>query len=255
MKQSSKIWDATSYDSKLSFVSELGKSILEHLQPQKGKKVLDLGCGTGDLAAAIHAQGADVLGIDLSGTMIQRAREKYPSLLFQVANAETFRTAEQFDAVFSNAALHWIRQPEKVIETIWLALRPGGRLVAEFGGHGNIQQICKAIARALERRGIDAAKRNPWYFPTIGGYSALLENQGFRVTYAYHFDRPTPLKDGERGIVHWLDMFASAFFIDFTVEERSAAYEEIAADLRGSLFRDGEWVADYSRLQVIAYKA
>ncbi|HZG14517.1 MAG TPA: methyltransferase domain-containing protein [Candidatus Bathyarchaeia archaeon] len=254
MSQLDKIWDATTYDNKLSFVSELGKNILELLNVQKGEKVLDLGCGTGDLAHSIHDHGAIVSGIDFSEAMIQQARQKYPALSFDVADAQTYRTSEQYDAVFSNAALHWMKQPEKAIETTWLALRAGGRFVAEFGGKGNIQSVYQAIVHYFARRGMDAAARNPWFFPTIGEYGHLLEQQGFRITYARHFDRPILLAGGEQSIIHWLNIFAAPFFTDWSDQDKSQAMEEIAADLETSLYKDGQWIVDYSRIQIIAYK-
>jgi len=254
MSQSDKIWIATTYDNKLSFVSELGKKILELLNVQKGEKVLDLGCGTGDLAHFIHDLGAIVYGIDFSEAMIQQARQKYPDLSFDVADVHTYRTSEQYDAVFSNAALHWMKQPEKAIESSWLALRAGGRFVAEFGGKRNIQSVYQAILHTFARRGLNSAERNPWYFPTIGEYSHLLEQQGFRITYARHFDRPTPLAGGEESIIHWLNIFAAPFFTDWNDQDKHQAMEEIAADLKTSLWKDGQWIVDYSRIQIIAYK-
>ncbi|WP_134683188.1 class I SAM-dependent methyltransferase [Brevibacillus migulae] len=254
MSQSDKMWDATTYDNKLSFVSELGKNIFELLEVQKGEKVLDLGCGTGDLAAIIQDRGAFVHGIDMSESMIQQARQKYPSHTFSVADAQTFSTPEQYDAVFSNAALHWMKQPEQTIASIWMTLRSGGRFVAEFGGKGNIHAVYQAVVHFFERHGMDAVERNPWYFPTIGEYSGLLEGQGFRVTYARHFDRPTPLAGGEQAIIHWLNVFAAPFFTDCTAQEKSQAFEEIASALEASLYREGQWIVDYSRVQFIAYK-
>jgi trans-aconitate methyltransferase len=247
-------WDATHYDNKLSFVSALGKSMLELLAPQSGERILDVGCGTGDLASEIAAAGAEPVGIDLSAEMIERARQKYPSIRFDVANAETFRTTERYDAVFSNAALHWMKRPADVIESIWLALRPGGRFVAEFGGKGNVEGIVEAIAKVLHGKGILAEERNPWYFPSIGEYSALLEKQGFRVVIAIHFDRPTPLGDGERGLENWLDAFAGNFFYDLSEAEKRKAYQEIADILKPRMYAENGWIADYSRIRVVARK-
>ncbi|NGQ94693.1 methyltransferase domain-containing protein [Brevibacillus sp. SYP-B805] len=247
-------WDATLYDTKLSFVSELGKSMISLLDPQKGERILDIGCGTGDLAAQIALSGAIPTGIDLSADMIDRARQKYPALRFEVADAQTYRTDERYDAVFSNAALHWMKQPASVIQSVWLALRPGGRFVAEFGGKSNIGSILDAIAQVLTQRGIDAEERNPWYFPSVGEYSVLLEQQGFRVTYAAHFDRPTPLGDDEHGLTHWLDTFAKDFFHDFSPAEKAHAYQEIADILRPRLYSDNGWTADYSRIRILAVK-
>lgn len=247
-------WDAELYDSKISYVSQLGEDVVTLLQPQKGERILDIGCGTGDLTKEIADSGAVPFGIDLSSSMIEKAKQKYPELLFSIANAETFRTNELFDAVFSNAALHWMKKADKVAESIWLALRPGGRFVAEFGGKGNVETIIKGIADVLSEYGISATERNPWYFPSIGEYSSLLEYQGFCVTYAVHFQRPTLLTDGEYGLKHWLDSFCDDFFQGMSVSEKAAALERIIQKLRPALFKEGNWVADYARIRVIAIK-
>ncbi|QQE75823.1 class I SAM-dependent methyltransferase [Brevibacillus composti] len=250
----SNAWNSQLYDNKMSFVSAFGKGVLEWLQPAPGEKILDLGCGTGDLAQEMAAAGAYPTGIDHSAEMIATAKKKYPHLPFLVADAHTFRTAEEYDAVFSNAALHWMKQPEDAIESIWLALRPGGRFVAEFGGAGNVEQVVHALRVVLASRGIDADQRMPWYFPSIGAYATLLERQGFTVTMAHLFERPTPLGDGEAGLNHWLQSFCGPFFAGMPSSQIKSACLEIAEVLRPQLFQDGTWVIDYKRIRVAALK-
>ncbi|MEI3605748.1 class I SAM-dependent methyltransferase [Pseudogracilibacillus sp. SE30717A] len=250
------VWNSDVYDDKLHFVSRLGKGILELLQPKEGEEILDLGCGTGDLSKEIAKTGAVVTGIDASSEMIKKARVKFSGLNFHVADAVDYRREEKFDAVFSNAALHWMKQSEKVVKTIEQVLKPNGRFVAEFGGAGNVQTIVNAIQKVLqEKYSIDSVTdRNPWYFPSIGEYSSLLEKHGFHVTYACLFDRPTTLPDGEEGLTYWLDSFADDFFPDFSPKERKQIYVEISKEIEDDLFIDGNWVADYKRLQIIAIK-
>ncbi|MFM1653104.1 class I SAM-dependent methyltransferase [Brevibacillus sp. B_LB10_24] len=254
-EQSIQTWNADLYDNQLGFVAEYGKDVVGLLNPKPGERILDLGCGTGDLTKELADLGADPFGIDLSYAMIEKAKEKYPELAFSVENAETFRTAEPFDAVFSNAALHWMKHPDLAAETIRLALRPGGRFAAEFGGKGNVETIIHGMQTVLARYGIDAAERNPWYFPSIGEYSSLLERHGFRVQFALHFHRPTPLRDGERGLSHWLTSFGDDFFPGLSAGEKEEAFSRIEDELRPLLFRDGVWVADYWRIRVLAVKA
>jgi trans-aconitate methyltransferase len=253
-KQSQNRWDARLYDDKLSFVAEFGKGVIDWLQPSAGESILDLGCGTGDLTAELAARGAVAVGIDLSPEMIETARKKYPHLRFDVADAHDFTVSEPVDAVFSNAALHWMKQPELVVRSVSAALRPGGRFVAEFGGKGNVSQIEQAIQTVLAAMGIDARERHPWYFPSIGEYSTLLERNGFRVLQAAHFDRPTPLPDGERGIRNWLAAFGGPFFQGMSEDEIASVYSRIAEQLRPVMFRDGVWVADYKRIRILAVK-
>jgi SAM-dependent methyltransferase len=248
-------WQSDFYDAKLDFVSQLGKGVVDLLDPKPGETVLDLGCGTGDLAHEIAGRGATVLGMDISPGMIEAARKKYPGLHFFVGDGERFSLEHQVDAVFSNAALHWMTKPDRVAACVWDALKPGGRFVAELGGQGNVETVIRGIVRVLERDfGIDAEKRHPWYFPSIGQYSTLLEQQGFRVTYAAHFDRPTIMKDGENGLRLWLDGFAEPFFAGLAPAEREAAVRGIEDEVRDALFRDGAWHIDYKRLRVAAVK-
>jgi trans-aconitate methyltransferase len=252
---SANVWNAELYDDKLSFVSSFGKGVVELLQPQRGETILDLGCGTGDLSYEISKSGAIVTGSDFSVEMIEQARKKYPQIPFIVENGETFRSDEKYDAVFSNAALHWMKRADKVVEAVELALQPGGRFVAEFGGQGNVQTIIRGITEVLSGEyGINVAERNPWYFPSIGKYSTLLEQYGFKVLYAHHFDRPTSLTDGEKGLNHWLDSFADDFFPEFSNEEKMGIYRKIKNKIQLELYKDGIWEADYKRIRIVAIK-
>jgi len=249
------VWKTDLYDKKLDFVSEYGKDVIHVLSPKQGEKILDLGCGTGELAAQISAAGAFVIGIDLSNEMIEAAKKKYSDIQFSVGDAENFKLEEQVDAVFSNAALHWMKRPEKVIRCVWDALKPGGRFVAEFGGQGNVEEVVKATSIVLERDyGIDAKQLNPWYFPSTAQYSTLLEQQGFRVTYAVHFDRPTQMKDGDNGLYIWLTGMSDDFFKSFTAEQKAEVIKKIEAEAREKLYLDGNWYVDYKRLRVAAVK-
>jgi trans-aconitate methyltransferase len=249
------VWKTALYDNKLGYVSEFGKGIVQLLNPAKGEKILDLGCGTGDLAYEILKTGATVTGMDSSNTMIEKARSKYPEIKFLVCNAENFKLDESFDAVFSNAALHWMKNAKQVLECVWDVLNKGGRFVAEFGGKGNVETIIKATSEVLSQDyGIDAMGLNPWYFPSVAEYSTLLEQQGFRVTYAVYFDRPTKMEDGENGLNHWLIGFADDFFKEFSDVEKKDVIEKIASKARKDLFQNGSWYLDYMRLRIIAIK-
>ncbi|TNJ63493.1 methyltransferase domain-containing protein [Paenibacillus hemerocallicola] len=253
-QQPNHYWNASLYDSRIGFVSEYGKSVVEMLDVQAGETVLDIGCGTGDLCRELSDRGARTHGIDYSEEMIATARDKYPDLSFEAADAHAYPARLRFDAVFSNAALHWMTRPAEVIRSVSGALKPGGRFVAEFGGKHNVGGIVAALSEALRGFGVDAAARNPWYFPSVGEYASLLEAAGFRVEYALHFSRPTPLADGERGLEHWLDMFAAGFFDGLTERDKRAAYAETNRLAKSVLFRDGQWIADYWRLRVLAFR-
>jgi trans-aconitate methyltransferase len=245
-------WDAGLYDDKHSFVWKLAAAVLDLLDAQSGERILDLGCGTGHLTAKIAEAGAQVVGIDRSFEMIRQATEKYPSLRFEVMDAREIQLEGNFDAVFSNATLHWIKEPERVIFGIKGLLRPGGRFVAEFGGKGNTGELLKAIQHSWQKLGISGPAPQPWYYPTIAEYAGLLEQHGFEVTHATLFDRPTPLDDGVRGLRNWLDMFGGAFVEGLPDDTREHLLAEIERELRPKLFQDDHWVMDYRRLRVVA---
>ncbi|MUT66636.1 class I SAM-dependent methyltransferase [Paenibacillus sp. NEAU-GSW1] len=255
MKTDGQVWNAELYDNKLGFVSDYGKGVVELLNAQPGEHILDVGCGTGELTNEIAKSGAIVSGMDMSEEMIEKARAKYANIQFQTGDAEQFTTNTAYDAIFSNAALHWIKKPEKAIACMWNALKPGGRLVVEFGGHRNVGTVVSALYRHLVNDyGVDAEARNPWYFPSIASYTSLLENQGFDVLHAALFERPTKMEDGEKGLAHWLNGFANTFVADFSAEQKEELFDKVAGSARGQLFRDGAWYVDYKRLRVIASK-
>ena len=245
-------WDAGLYDEKHSFVWKLAAAVLELLDAKPGERVLDLGCGTGHLAAKIAEAGAQVVGVDRSHEMIRQARLKYPSLRFEVMDAREISLDGTFDAVFSNATLHWIKEPQRVIAAVQKSLRPRGRFVAEFGGKGNTAELLRAVPQAWVKLGIAGPAPHPWYYPTLAEYAGLLEQHGFEVTYASLFDRPTPLDDGVRGLRNWLEMFGSAFADGLPEATRERLLEEIERELWPKLFHNDHWVMDYRRLRVAA---
>ena len=248
-------WDAKLYDHKHAFVWEKAKGTLELLAPKASERILDLGCGTGHLTAQIAATGADVIGIDRSPEMISEAREKFPDLKFEVADARHLRFERQFDAVFSNAVLHWITQPELVAQAVARALAPGGRFVAEFGGKGNIRRLLDAVNRAYAKFGIERGlANNIWYYPSVAEYSSLLEREGLEVRDAKLFDRPTLLEDGERGLEAWIRMFLKFALDRFPTERQEECLREIERQARPELFTNGNWELDYRRLRIAAWK-
>jgi trans-aconitate methyltransferase len=248
-------WNADLYDAKHSFVWQYGGDLVSLLAPQPGEQILDVGCGTGHLTAQIAESGAQVVGVDQSTSMIAAARQTFPNLKFEVADARELSFDATFDAVFSNAALHWIQEPELVIRNIWKALRPGGRFVAEFGGKGNVHQVKTALDQTLAQlRGSDQREVNQWYFPSVGEYAALVEGNGFEVRFMTLFDRPTLLADGEAGLRNWITMFCAGYFVALGGASRDSFLRNVEELLRPALFRNGEWWADYRRLRLVAAK-
>lgn len=245
-------WNADLYKEKHAFVFQYGNSVVEWLEPKEGEKILDLGCGTGELTAQIAASGAQVTGIDSSVSMIAKAKQHFPDIRFVVADATSFTLPEKFDAVFSNAALHWIRQKEKVLDRIHQHLVPGGRLVLEMGGKGNVDDIMGALEKAMKNHGYTF--KPFWYFPSVGEYTSLLEEYDFRVNQVQYFDRETELADPENGIVEWLRMFGDNLMEEVPTTELDTILHEAQELLRPTNFRNGKWFTKYVRLRVKAQR-
>ncbi|MDJ1185109.1 class I SAM-dependent methyltransferase [Roseofilum casamattae] len=245
-------WNAKLYEDRHHYVSQMAEDLVTILSPQPEETILDLGCGTGHLAAKIAESGATVIGCDRATSMIEQARTNYPHVLFEVIDGEQLVWKERFDAIFSNAALHWMSNAEAVVQGMSQALKVGGRLVAEFGGKGNISAISTTLRETLATQGY-VAPAQLWYFPSISEYSTLLEAYGFEVVFAQLFDRPTPL-EGDGGLSNWVTMFASHLLATIPVDKRSQILHEIETKLRPHLYREGTWFADYRRLRLIAYR-
>lgn len=243
-------WDPGRYARVARFVADLGMPVVELLAPKPGERILDLGCGDGALTKKLADMGALVVGVDASAEQIAAAQRL--GLDARVVDAENLRLPPAFDAVFSNAALHWMKKPDAVIAGVARALRPGGRFVAEMGGAGNVAACRAALTAAVARRGIDPAPLNPWYFPSPEEYAAKLEAGGFAVRHMELFKRPTPLPTR---LADWFDTFGEAFLAAVPPAERKAVREEAEALAAPTQKKpDGSWFADYVRLRFAAVK-
>lgn len=241
-------WDPEGYARHAGFVPLLGQSLIEWLQPQPGERVLDLGCGDGVLTQELLARGCRVVGVDSSPRQVEAARRRGIDAV--VCDGESLPFDHQFDAVFSNAALHWMRRPDQVLAGIARALKPGGRFIAEFGGAGNVGAICRALKDALKTRGYSFDHLNPWYFPTATEYKQKLVHARFEVTQIDLFQRPTPLPGD---VIGWLETFAQSFTIGWPPEDRTSLFQDVRDRLRPKLCdAAGNWTADYVRLRLSA---
>lgn len=245
-------WNSKLYDKQHNFVTKYGNDVLQLLQAQKDELILDLGCGTGALTHTITLSGAKAIGIDSSSQMIAEAQLQYPDTQFIVANGQDFSFNQQFDAVFSNAALHWMLKPEQVIHQVWQCLKPGGRFVFEMGGHSNVSKVLASIVTAAGLIGlpyVDVIN----YYPSLGTYSTLLEHAGFRVEYAQTIDRPTKL-DGKDGLRNWVKMFRTSVLSQIPENKHEEFFTLLEQTAHPQLYRDGIWWADYVRLRAVAKK-
>src|SRR5262245_44259066 len=241
-------WDPAVYARNARFVSDLGAPVVELLAPKAGERILDLGCGDGVLTKRLADLGCAVVGVDASAPQIEAARKL--GLDARVMDAASLPFAAEFDAVFSNAVLHWIRRADPMIASVHRALKAGGRFVAECGGYGCVNKIRTALVEALDRRGVDGEARVPWYFPTPGDYAIRLERVGFRVDSIALIPRPTPLPGD---VIAWLEIFAQSFLEGLTGDARAQYLQEVRAALEPQLRgADGIWIADYVRLRFAA---
>lgn len=251
MTEQTRTWDAGRYDDQFGFVSALATGVVDLLDPRPGEVVLDLGCGTGELALAIRDRGARVLAMDADPDMVRAAGERLgsPAIL---ADGHDFAVEGRVDAVFSNAALHWMTDPEAVARNVRAALRDGGRFVGELGGAGNVGTVVGALRTALGELGMGEQLVVPWYFPSVGDYATLLERCGFRVASMQHFDRLTELTDCPDGVADWVTMFGSTMLEHVPPGSRPAVLARVGELCRPTLFREGRWYADYVRLRFVA---
>jgi len=246
-------WDAGTYARDFSFVHKYGEDVIGLLDIREGMTVIDLGCGNGALTKKLSELGVAAIGIDASEEQLAAARKSYPGLTFINADATSFSVSERVDAVFSNAVFHWIdreNQP-KMLACVNRALKDGGQLVFELGGYGNNVLIHSALDESFAKEGLHY--KMPFYFPTIGEYSALLESCGFLTESMTLFDRPTPL-NGENGLSEWIRMFVKKPFEGMDEGEKSIIVSRAEEMLKDTLCKDGVWYADYVRIRGKAIK-
>ena len=237
-------WNAADYASVGRFVAELGAAALDLLDPQAGERILDVGCGDGALSLKIIDRGAEVIGVDNSPELVEAARAA--GVYAELLDAADMDFEREFDAAFSNAALHWMLEKELVAAAIFRALRLGGRFAGEMGGEGNLRQLREALDEQLLIRGYVPPQESSNWYPTVEEFTAVYEEAGFQHVDARLIERPTPLK---HGVAAWVTTFRSGWLDRAGVpdDERAA----IAAAVADGFGRD---TADYVRLRFIIRK-
>ncbi len=247
-------WNADLYNTKHHFVYKYGEDVVKWFDPKEDESILDVGCGTGQLTNEIKKFGTVVTGIDASFEMIEKAKQNFPDINFLVVDATDFSFIEKFDAVFSNATLHWINEQQKAIDCIYKNLKPGGRFVFEMGGKHNIESIHNAIKIAFINEGLEnkiSTVSN--YFPSVAEQSKVLENAGFTITKVAYFKRPTEL-NGEDGMRNWIVQFCDFFFKQTDISTKEKIINNAVEQLKTTNYKSGIWYADYVRLRIKAIK-
>lgn len=244
-------WQATQYNQHASFVAELGSPVVSLLNPVPGESILDLGCGDGVLTEKIAQVGADVLGIDSSRSMVDAARQR--GLSAQLMSGEQLPFVQEFDAVFSNAALHWMTDYNAVIRGVFQSLKSPGRFVGELGGSGNIATLITGMEQVFQENPEFGTFINPWFFPSAHEYRKVLENYGFDVEYIELINRPTPLKTG---VKEWLRLFADHVIHTLQPNQIQIFLDQVEDVVKPVLYSENNgWVADYVRLRFLATKS
>jgi trans-aconitate methyltransferase len=248
------IWNTSLYNDKHSFVAKYGEDVLGWLAPQQGEQILDVGCGTGTLTEKIAESGAIVTGIDASSEMIAKAKQAYNNIKFFVKDATNFSFAQKFDAVFSNATFHWIKEQQNLLQCIYDVLKSNGRLVYEMGAKHNIESIHNAIKKVLIDEGFEKNTNiEVNYFSSAAEQTVMLEKVGFTVANVIQFERPTELV-GEDGMKNWIVQFGQSFFKNIPQEKANSIIDKAVAILKETNYNNGKWYADYIRLRVKAIK-
>jgi len=247
-------WNVGLYNEKHGFVHQYGSQLIDLLDPKSGELILDLGCGSGQLTSKI-AESASVIGIDSAAEMIEASQQLFPDLDFYQMDADSFSFDQSFDAIFSNAVLHWVKDQKAATANMFKHLKIGGRLVVEFGGYGNVSTIVNALRSSLNKHGFHKnAALERWYFPSIGEYTSLLENAGFEVNLAQLYDRPTLLESKNEGIKDWIEMFGTHFFQGIEASKKAVILTEVQNSVKPRCYKNEQWYADYRRIRIVAFK-
>jgi trans-aconitate methyltransferase len=248
MKESN-IWNQNKYSKHADFVSNLALPLIDLLNPKANEHILDLGCGDGTLALEIKKKTNNVIGVDLSANMVQKAKDN--GIQAYIASATNLNFENQFDAVFSNAVLHWLKEPNLALDQVYKVLKQKSRFIAEFGAYGNIQRLVKAIDEVFSKNKDFGTFINPWYFPTQTEYIQLLEEHSFYVQSIETIVRPTPIDD----ILNCLDIFANGIIDALNEQQKIDFKSQVKEILQDELYNkiDG-WHIDYVRLRFKAIK-
>ncbi len=246
-------WNSELYDNAQNFVSKYGKGLIDFIPCKENQSILDLGCGTGDLTSEIYDRlSTNIIGVDASGEMIAKARNKYPNIYFDVCDATKLHFENEFDVVFSNAVFHWIPNQNNLHKSIYNALKKDGVLICEFGADKNIYNITSAFANAISK--YNDIYYSPFYFPTVKEHSEVVKNNSFIIDKIYDYDRPTVLPNSSLGLRQWVYQFFSEALNKYNERQQEEILCSVENQLRTTMFDGEKWTADYRRLRLVAHK-
>ena len=249
MQKESNNWNTNQYKNHASFVSDMAEDLVEVLNPKKDETILDLGCGDGTLALKIKQKCQNIIAVDLSNEMVEKTKSL--GIEAYIMSATNLEFENKFDAVFSNAVLHWVKQSKLAVQNINKVLKQNGRFIAEFGGYKNINTIVQAIQEVFNQNKDYGVFNNPWYFPTTQEYKNILEQNGFEVKSINLTIRPTSVDD----ISNWLNIFANGIISHLNKEQKESFLLEVKCILENKLYtKEQGWILDYVRIRVEAKK-
>jgi trans-aconitate methyltransferase len=243
-------WSPQLYEENARFVSDLADEVVRMLDPKRGERILDIGCGDGYLTEKLASYGAELVGVDYSETLVEAARKR--GVDARHGNGEELQFDGEFDGAFSNAAMHWMLRANDTAAGVFRALKPGGRFVGEFAGAGNAKIIRREVHEALEQRGIDSSAIDPWFLPEEDEYRRVLSDAGFVVSYLRLFDRPVSI---DYPLAQWIKTFGSPYIKALKNGDEHEFLAEVSEKLKTELLQeDGKWTIDYTRIRFMAVK-
>jgi len=240
---------------------EWGNKIISELQFKGNERILDLGCGDGALTALLAASvpRGSVLGIDASHGMIDAAlNHRLPNLAFQLKDINLLDYEDEFDLVFSNASLHWVKNHQALLDRTCSSLKKGGLLRLNFAAAGNCATFFKIVTAAME---IPRYRRYflnfewPWYMPEIEEYQTLMNKLPYREVKVWgeNADRYFPDADS---ITKWIDQPSLVPFVAILQPPSRGFFRDLVVHkmLEATKQADGTYFEKFRRINVSARK-
>jgi trans-aconitate methyltransferase len=254
-------FDGEKYEKASAHQKEWGAGIIAELQLEGTERVLDLGCGDGVLTswiAELLPQG-EAVGIDASQGMIDVARGKErQNLRFILKDIDRLDFIDEFDLVFSNAALHWVKDHNRLLRNVQRALRAGGKIRFNFAADGNCSIFFRVVheAMAMEKfMTYFSGFQWPWYMPTVNEYQSVADRSGLRNVKVWGDNADRFFPDAQT-MVKWVDQPSLVPFLSFVAEGDREAFRSFVVKrmIDETQQNDGRCFETFRRINVSAEK-